>query len=56
LARKIQRAGLDRLHAHRNVAVSGEEHDRQQDAAARKTLLQFEAIQFRHRDIEHQTT
>ena len=53
---KIQGAGLDRPHAHGDIAVPGEKHDRQQDTALREALLQFQAVEFRHRDIEHHAT
>jgi hypothetical protein len=56
LGEEIHRAGLDSLHAHRDVAVPGEKHDRQQYAGVREPLLEVQTVEFRHRDIEHQTT
>ena len=43
LCQELQRACFDRSHRHRNVAVTGEENNRDLDIGLRKFLLQIES-------------
>src|SRR5438270_8193424 len=52
LRQKVLSAPLDGADAYGNVAMTGEEDDRQQDAALVKFGLQLEAAQALHSDIE----
>ena len=52
---EIQSAALHRLHAHGDVAVAGEKNDGKLAAFRRQSLLQLQAIQAGHRDVEHET-
>ena len=51
---KINCALFYRPHTHRNVSVAGEENDGQFAALSGKRQLQFQAVDARHRNIEHQ--
>ena len=54
LGQEIRRARLDGAHRHRDVAVPADEHDRQRFARGGEPLLQLEAVEARHRDVEHE--
>jgi hypothetical protein len=55
LGEKIRCAGLDGAHAHGDVAAAGEKNDGDQDSLVREMPLQLQAVQFRHRHVEHET-
>lgn len=55
LGEKVDRPVLHRLGTGPDVAVAGEEDDRQQLAALGERLLQLDAGQLRHRQVEHET-
>ena len=54
LGEEINRAALHGAHAHRDVAVAGEEDDRDLAAPGDQRLLQLQAVQARHRHVQHQ--
>src|SRR6476469_1459677 len=56
LGKEIHRAALHRLYAHGNVAPAGKENDRKRAAFRCQSLLQLQAVQAWHRDIEHETS
>src|SRR5215813_11430032 len=51
---EVRRASLDGLHAHGNIAMTGEENDRDKHSFAVKPFLKFQSIKLRHRHIQHQ--
>ena len=53
LGEKVDRAGFHGAHAFWNIALAGEENDRPLIAAGREDLLQRQAVEARHRDIEY---
>ena len=54
LGEELDRAGLHRAHGHRNVAVPGDEDDRQSDACFRELLLKGESAHARQPHVEHE--
>src|ERR1043166_2729732 len=56
LGKEIHRAALHRLYAHGNIAPAGKENDRNRAALRRQSLLQLQAVQAWHRNIEHETS
>src|SRR6267143_508356 len=56
LREKLDGAGLHGPDRHGNVAVSGEEDDRQRRVRVGKLLLQVEAAQSREADVEHEAS
>jgi hypothetical protein len=56
LRQKIRGAGLDRQHRHRNVAVPSDEDDRQWLPRRRQAALQFDSVDARHRDVQHEAS
>ena len=56
LREEVDRPGFHRAHAHRDVAVPGEEDDRQPHLQLRERLLQVEAARAGHPDVEHDAT
>ena len=54
LGQELQRAGLDRPHRGRNVAVAGEKDDRRPRARLRQLLLQLEPAQSGQLDVQDQ--
>jgi Histidine kinase-, DNA gyrase B-, and HSP90-like ATPase len=56
LGQELNRSGLDRPHRHRNVAVSGDEHDRKLNAGVGQLALKIQSAAPRQSDIQHQAT
>ena len=54
-AQEVERAAAHRFHRHRNVAVAGDEDDRERGVALVQRLLQFQAGHVRHPHVEHET-
>ena len=54
LGQELGRAGLHRTHGHRNVAVPGDEDDRESDACFRKLLLKRESAHAGQPHVEHE--
>src|SRR5208283_3676193 len=54
LGEELGRAGLHRTHGHRNVAVSGDEDDRESDTCFRKLLLKREPAHAGQPHVEHE--
>ncbi len=54
LGQEIHRAGLHSPDAHRNVAVSGDQDDRQRDIQLGQARLEVQAAGSRKPDVEHQ--
>src|SRR6476619_2476334 len=52
---EITRAAFHRLHALRNVTVSGQKNNGQATASVGENALQFQAADGRHSEIEHET-
>ncbi|UUZ48203.1 hypothetical protein LP420_35725 [Massilia sp. B-10] len=52
LGQEIFGAGLDRAHAHGDVGAAAQEHDRQPMADADQVILQLQAGQAGHVDVE----
>ena len=53
LGEEITRAEFHRLHALRNVTVSGQKNNGQETASVGENALQFQAADGRHSEIEH---
>ena len=54
LRQELDRAPLHRLHGHRNIAVPGDEDDRDVDVCRRELSLKIETALPGQSDIEHQ--
>jgi hypothetical protein len=54
LGEELGRAGLHRTHAHRNVAVPGDEDDWKSDTCFRELLLERESAHARQPHVEHE--
>ena len=54
LGEEIRRAGFHRLDADRHIAIRAQEDDRQRATALGQRLLEFEAVEVRHLQIEQQ--
>ena len=54
LGQEFDRAGLHGAHRHRDVAVPGDEDDREVEPRLRDFALEIEPAQARHADVEHQ--
>ena len=55
LGQKVQRPGLDGPHRHRNVAVTGQEDDRDLHVSPDELLLQIESAEAGQLHVEDQT-
>src|SRR5215470_13309380 len=56
LGQKLDGSRLHRPHAHGDVAVTGDEDDRQMDIGAEEIALEVEPAQAGQPDIEHKAT
>ena len=54
LGEKLDRAGLHRTHGHRNVAVPGDEDDRESDTCFRDLVLKRQSAHARQPHVEHE--
>src|SRR5258708_19103945 len=52
---KLNGAGFDRFHRHRNIAVTAEEYNGKRDAGFRQRALKFQSARPRQSDVEHDT-
>jgi hypothetical protein len=52
---KLNGAGFDRFHRHRNIAVTAEEYNGKLDAGFRQGALKFQSTRSRQPDVKHDT-
>src|SRR5579862_948448 len=56
LRQELHCPSFHRFHRHRYITVSSDEDNRYVSAIVRDALLQLQAVEPRHRNVEHQTT